>query len=100
MVILLLLAIPIVTLSIGIYLRNSPPGVSFEKKFKFELAVVFAEILAMSMASRFAYLSDANSSDDEWWLTIALLYCFAVFPSVLAVASLIRRFVFRKRVED
>ena len=96
MIALMVVAVPVVSLSVWLYLKTAPAGTTFRSRAKFEAVVVVLEIAGCAVAAYMAYTIAGRGVDRAWWPVVALIYILALIPSLLIPAALIRKVIYRK----
>lgn len=98
MIILFVVAIPVIALAVWFYLKTSPKGTTLKSRFGFESSVLAAEIVGCIWASYYSYTTVGQGNDRAWWPVIAFIYYLLLIPGILILAAIIRRLVYRNRV--
>jgi hypothetical protein len=98
MIILFILAIPIITISLWLYLKFSPLGSTLRARAKFEISVLFLGLAGCVLACRYSYLTVGQGTDSAWWPVFACFYCLMLGPSVLVMAAIVRKLIYGKAV--
>ena len=98
MVILFIVAIPVIVLSVWFYLKIGPPGIPLKSRLGFETSVLITGILGCIWVSYYSYSTVGQGTDSVWWPIIAVIYCFVLIPSILILAAITRKLVYRKKI--
>jgi hypothetical protein len=61
--------------------------------------VLTAEILGCIWVSYYSYSTVGQGTDSAWWPVIAFLYCFVLIPSILILAAITRRLIYRNKIK-
>jgi len=99
MIISFIVAIPMIALSVWFYLKVCPSGTTLKSRLGFETSVLTAEILGCILVSYYSYSTVGQGTDSAWWPVIALIYCFVLIPSILLLAAITRRLIYRNRIK-
>jgi len=97
MIILFIFAIPMIALSVWFYLKVCPSGTTLKSRLGFEISVLTVAILGCTLISYYSYSTVGQGNDSAWWPVIAFIYCFVLIPSILILAALTRRLIYRNK---
>lgn len=90
-----MIAIPLIALSVWFYLKAGPSGTTLKSRLGFEASVLAAEIFGCLFAGYYSYSTVGHGTDSAWWPVIAFIYCLVLIPSILILAAIIRRLIYR-----
>lgn len=96
MIALFIVAVPVVWLSIWMYLKAAPPGTTLKSRASFEVVVLLLELAGCALAGYLAYGSVGQGVDRAWWPVVALIYMVLLVPAALLAAALARKVIYRK----
>jgi len=96
MILSLIAAIPLIALSIWLYLKFCPADTTLKSRIGFEASVLLTEILGCVWVSYHSYATVGQGNDSAWWPVIAFLYCLALIPIILIFAAITRKLIYRK----
>jgi heme/copper-type cytochrome/quinol oxidase subunit 4 len=91
---LLVFGLPLLGLSLWLYLRFAPGG--FKQRMGFEALALFLLAVGIFLLSKYCYLSMKETNDRAWWPVAAFFYNLIFIPTFLLLAAVIRRLYFRK----
>ena len=99
MIISFIVAISMIALSVWFYLKVCPSGTTLKSRLGFETSVLTAEIVGCIWVSYYSYSTVGQGTDSAWWPVIALIYCFVLIPSILLLAAITRRLIYRNKIK-